>query len=371
MKRTLLPLLLLLLTACSDGSSLPTDDGRPAADAGDVSTRDAGPPGEDAGRQLGPDAGDARDLSTGPDLDAPDAAGDAGEPAGDLGPEDAGQTPDDGGQDPGPTEDAGGSLETCILRPAAAEGSCRHSFGGLYADRGCSGAWQCCAGAWQQGVASCGECSCTDLTGRAGCAPPDDAVEDCFEPFVGTTSPLPADVRALMTDSSWHEGCPVGLDELSLLQLSHWGFDGEVHVGEMVVATGHAEDLISVFRQIYEARFPLERMRLVDHYGASDDRSMADNNSSAFNCRPITGGGGWSQHSYGTAIDLNPVQNPYVSGGLVLPPEGAEYTDRGDVRRGMIVDPDPVTGAFRAIGWGWGGSWARPKDYQHFSANGL
>jgi hypothetical protein len=111
-------------------------------------------------------------------------------------------------------------------------------------------------------------------------------------------------------------------------------------------------------------------MELVDVYGGDDDRSMEANNTSAFNCRRVTGGTSFSQHSYGTAIDLNPLPNPYVRGDTVLPPAGRAYLDRTDVRQGMIVDPGPVVGAFAVIGWEWGGNFTALKDYQHFSENG-
>lgn len=194
--------------------------------------------------------------------------------------------------------------------------------------------------------------------------------EACVPEFDGTVMPLPADVRMRMTGVSWRSGCPVGLDALSYLELPHWGFDGAIHRGELVVATTVATGVLGVFRALYDARFPIEKIRLVDEYGADDDLSMADNNTSAFNCRRTTGGTSWSQHSYGTAIDINPVQNPYISsGGTVLPPAAEAYVDRSDVRRGMIVDPGPVVAAFDALGWGWGGRWTSLKDYQHFSEN--
>ena len=110
-------------------------------------------------------------------------------------------------------------------------------------------------------------------------------------------------------------------------------------------------------------------MEPVSLYGGSDDESMAANNTSAFNCRAVTGGSSWSQHSYGNAIDINPVQNPYVSGSLVLPPEGEAYTDRDPSVPGLIFEPGPLTGAFLRKGWGWGGNWISLKDYQHFSEN--
>ena len=202
-------------------------------------------------------------------------------------------------------------------------------------------------------------------------APPDAGPPDAGPPmFEGSSSPLPPDVRAQMTGVSWRDGCPVGLDELALLEMTHWGFDGEIHRGRMVVAAAVADDVLGAFAAMFDAGFPIEKIRLVDEYGADDDLSMEDNNTSAFNCRRVTGGTSYSQHSFGDAIDMNPVQNPYVRGSTVLPPAGSDYLDRSDVRQGMIVDPGAALDAFRAIGWEWGGEWSTLKDYQHFSANG-
>ena len=129
------------------------------------------------------------------------------------------------------------------------------------------------------------------------------------------------------------------------------------------------EATLGAFRLLFDEKFPIEKMRLVDEYEADDDRSMADNNTSAFNCRAITGGSSWSAHSYGTAIDLNPVQNPYLRNSTVLPPAGAAFRDRTDVRPGMAVEGSAPVRAFDALDWGWGGRWSSPKDYQHFSAD--
>lgn len=172
--------------------------------------------------------------------------------------------------------------------------------------------------------------------------------------------------------SSWRAGCPVPISRLRLLTLTHYGFDGKVHTGELVVHQDAVTDLTTVFRRLFNARFPVQRMRLVDVYGASDDRSMAANNTSAFNCRKATGSRTkWSQHSFGRAIDINPVQNPWVtSGGEVKPPAARAYLDRDDMQMGMIVRGDEVVSAFRAVGWGWGGNFRTVKDYQHFSATG-
>jgi poly-gamma-glutamate synthesis protein (capsule biosynthesis protein) len=122
---------------------------------------------------------------------------------------------------------------------------------------------------------------------------------------------------------------------------------------------------------MYEARYPIERIERVDAYDGDDNASMAANNTSAFNCRTVAGSSTLSQHAFGRAVDINPVQNPYVTGGGVFPPAGEDYVDRAPVRPGMIVRPGPTTSAFADVGWGWGGDFSGKKDYQHFSASGL
>lgn len=170
---------------------------------------------------------------------------------------------------------------------------------------------------------------------------------------------------------SWRPGCPVGLSGLRLVTLSHWNFAGAVRQGELVVHRAHAQRIVIVFRTLFERRFPIARMRLVDAYRADDDRSMAANNTSAFNCRFVSGTRRWSEHAYGRAIDVNPIQNPYVaSSGRVSPPAGARYADRSRGAPGMIHAGDRTVRAFAAIGWHWGGSWDGDKDYQHFSSTG-
>lgn len=174
-----------------------------------------------------------------------------------------------------------------------------------------------------------------------------------------------------MAGVSWHRGCPVGFNRLRLLTVSHWGFDGEVHRGRLVVHRDHARAMLGAMRKLYRLRFPIRRMRLVDAYGADDRRSMDADNTSAFNCRTVAGTNDWSEHAYGRAIDVNPVENPYVSGdGYVSPPAGAPYTDRSRRVPGLIHRRGPVVEAFADAGWEWGGNWSWPKDYQHFSATG-
>ncbi len=189
-------------------------------------------------------------------------------------------------------------------------------------------------------------------------------------PFEASTTEMDIDLAKRMT-RSWHSGCPVPLKDLAHIRASHWGFDGRVHAGELVVHRDHADDLVTVLRRLFEARFPIERMELVDAYGGDDRRSMAANNTSAFNCRTIADRPeAWSQHAFGRAIDINPVQNPFVlADGRVLPEEGKNYLERDPDVPGLIVAGDEVVEAFGAVGWTWGGEWAVP-DYQHFSAPG-
>lgn len=190
--------------------------------------------------------------------------------------------------------------------------------------------------------------------------------------FVGRAEPIDAELRQRMTGVSWHRGCPVGFAGLRLLTVSHWGFDGEAHHGRLVVNRDQAEEVVAAMRSLFRLRYPIRQMRLVDAYGADDHRSMAADNTSAFNCRFVAGSGGvWSQHAYGRALDLNPLENPYVTAsGYVSPPGGAPYIDRSQRAKGLIHRGGPVVRAFAASGWEWGGNWAWPKDYQHFSASG-
>lgn len=188
--------------------------------------------------------------------------------------------------------------------------------------------------------------------------------------FASSIQPINESIAARLTHS-WREGCPVGLDELRLLTLSHWNYAGTVSTGELVVRADYATGLVQVFEALYAARFPIERMELVDVYAGDDDRSMAANNTSAFNCREVAWKPGvWSNHALGTAIDINPLVNPYVSNTRVLPPEGAVFADRNVETLGGIYAGDAVTEAFGAIGWIWGGNWSSAKDWQHFSASG-
>jgi hypothetical protein len=211
-----------------------------------------------------------------------------------------------------------------------------------------------------------------DAAPLAGDAALSDTADAGAPTYAAVIEPIPTVIRDEMIGRSWHEelDCP-SLDELRLVRLSYWGFDGRAATGELIVAAAVAEDVAAAFGELFAARFPIAHIVRVDAYDGDDDASMADNNTSAFNCRAVTGGSALSQHSFGTAIDINPVQNPYQSGSLVLPPAAEAFVDRGDVRPGMIVRPGPVVDAFLRIGWHWGGDWSSPIDYQHVSQSGL
>jgi hypothetical protein len=190
-------------------------------------------------------------------------------------------------------------------------------------------------------------------------------------PFRSTTSSLTPALGARMTGVSWHRGCPVALRDLRLLTLSYRGFDGRSHTGRLVVNGSVAARVVAVFRKLYRADFPIRRMQLVDLYGGSDFRSIEADNSSAFNCRRATGSSSWSNHAYGLAIDINPIENPYVTaGGSVAHRASRPYLNRSRIRPGMAYPGGELVGAFRSAGWGWGGYWGGDRDYQHFSANG-
>jgi len=187
-------------------------------------------------------------------------------------------------------------------------------------------------------------------------------------PFHVVTKP----VTAAQLGRSWHPGCPVGPAELRTVRVSYVGFDGRAHAGSLVVNRRVTADVATVFRRLYAARFPIRRMTPVAAYGGSDTRSMAADNTSAFNCRYAVAPGAkrWSVHAYGEAIDVNTIENPYLEGGRVLPPAGRAYTNRTNARRGMAVAGGALVRAFASVGWLWGGRWPASPDWQHFSRTG-
>lgn len=214
-------------------------------------------------------------------------------------------------------------------------------------------------------------------TGPTSTAPAPAATPTTVAPAPPSSTAVPAFsgvvVRVTAADlaSSWRPGCPVAPADLRRLELSYWGFDDRHHTGALVVHAAEADNVIGIFLRLYERRFPIRRMEPIDVYGGSDDASIAADNTAGFNCRNAVASGPpqWSAHAYGRAIDVNPVENPYIFQGDVLPPAGRDFIDRANVRPGMAVRGGELVAAFAAAGWSWGGVWANP-DYQHFSAGG-
>jgi hypothetical protein len=157
----------------------------------------------------------------------------------------------------------------------------------------------------------------------------------------------------------WNKKCPVDINRLKLLNLSYYDFDGNHHNdGKMIILDSIAEKVVEVFKELYKQKFPIAKIKLINDYNGDDELSMADNNSSAFMCREVTGGGRISLHSYGVAIDINPIQNPYISiDDLVIkisPKEGVNYINRRNMRAGMV---EPMVDTLTNNGFSiWGGN---------------
>jgi hypothetical protein len=169
---------------------------------------------------------------------------------------------------------------------------------------------------------------------------------------------------------TWHHGCPQPLSGLSLIRMTYWGFDKRAHTGELIVNAAVTGKIIQVFSVLYRARYQIHQMVLPDVYQGRDPRSTNADNTSAFNCRLVDGTSDWSMHAYGLAVDINPCENVYIENGYIDPPRCKANANRSRHVPGLIHEGGLVTRAFDAIGWGWGGRWVTPKDYQHFSSNG-
>lgn len=185
-----------------------------------------------------------------------------------------------------------------------------------------------------------------------------------------TYSPLSENVTKRITGSSYKENDEIKIEDLVYVQITHWGFDDKEHIGDIIINKKLADEVVEIFIELYEAKFPIEKIKIIDEYDANDKLSMLDNNTSAFCYREMVGSKSkLSKHSYGIAIDINPVQNPYVKNNIVLPESSKTYLDRSNIRKGMIVEGDICHDAFKRRGWTWGGEWNSLKDYQHFELN--
>jgi hypothetical protein len=189
--------------------------------------------------------------------------------------------------------------------------------------------------------------------------------------FRGSVERISPALARAMTGVSWRPGCPVALSDLRVVTATHHGFDGRDHTGRLIVHRDVAPQVLGVLRRLYADGFPIRRMVPVDAYGGDDTRSVAADNTSAFNCRFVEGTTRYSEHAYGRAIDVNPIENPYVtSAGTTEHRASRPYLRRTPFRPGMAAEGHALVRAFDAIGWGWGGRWSGARDYQHFSASG-
>ena len=219
-------------------------------------------------------------------------------------------------------------------------------------------------------------CFLVSLTLLAGCqcrqgsepAAPEPAAEEPVpapEP-VFSAEPIPEDVEARMRGVSYPEGAQIKLSDLRYLRLSYVDFDGNEQVGELVCNKAIANDLVAIFRDLYEARYPIRSIRLIDDFGGDDESSMAADNTSCFNYRTKTGMRALSKHALGLAIDINPFENPYVRNARVRPAGAGAFADRSKDFPHKIDRSDRCYRLFRAHGFAWGGAWRSVQDYQHF-----
>jgi len=195
-----------------------------------------------------------------------------------------------------------------------------------------------------------------------------------FAQFNANISEITPDVKQRMLEGdSWRQGCPIDLEDLRYLQVNHWNFKGETVSGEIIVHEEVANDMVYIFEELYSNHYPIRQMQLVSNFNGNDWESIEADNTSAFNCRPVTGKKKkWSKHAYGKAIDINPLENPYVSKkGHISHKESLKYKkrkhkDNSYADQAVVLKNDPITKLFKSYGWKWGGDWNTIKDYQHF-----
>jgi hypothetical protein len=186
--------------------------------------------------------------------------------------------------------------------------------------------------------------------------------------FHGSVQTLPAPLRQeLRADHLWHPGCPVGLGQLRLLTVTFRGFDRAAHAGQLVVNAAAARPLLKVFGRLYQLRFPIREMDPL-HLSGDDTGGFQCRDASASPCPGTAPTHTWSEHAYGEAVDIDPIENPYTGCGVTRQRASIPYLNRSRIRPGMVTPA--VVAAFASIGWGWGGRWAGTQDYMHFSATG-
>ncbi|MBQ3710660.1 MAG: M15 family metallopeptidase [Bacteroidales bacterium] len=187
-----------------------------------------------------------------------------------------------------------------------------------------------------------------------------------YKSYLFISQPIPQEVQARMQGKSMPIGAKIGFDELRYLTVFHYDFDGNIQQGELVCNKAIASDLLYIFRALFIREYPICSIRLIDDFDADDEASMQANNTSCFNYRRVPGTKSLSKHAFGMAVDINPLQNPYIQGSKVHPRTAEEYVDRNRVFPHKIDENDYCTEVFESYGFRWGGRWSRSKDYQHF-----
>ena len=195
-----------------------------------------------------------------------------------------------------------------------------------------------------------------------------------FAAFESDISQITPQIKKRMVKgNSWKKGCPVPLKDLRYLRIKHINFNGEDQMGEIIVHKEVSVEVKEIFEALYDVGYPIKKMRLVSDYKGSDWQSIESDNTSAFNCRSATGSKKWSKHSYGKAIDINPIENPYISRkGYISHKASASYRKRIHQKssyadKAVLLKNDKAVHIFKKYGWKWGGDWSGVKDYQHFS----
>jgi hypothetical protein len=190
-----------------------------------------------------------------------------------------------------------------------------------------------------------------------------------FPVFNANITPITPNIKNRMIKGhSWRRGCPVSLIELRYIEIKYHDFNGVDRVGELIVHRDIANDVVWIMEELYNINYPIKQMRLISDFNGNDWKSIEADNTSAFNCRRATGSKKWSKHAYGMAIDINPIENPYISRrGRISHKKSLKYRRRVDSNRAVLLKDSQATIIFKSYGFGWGGDWRYTKDYQHFS----
>ena len=209
--------------------------------------------------------------------------------------------------------------------------------------------------------------ACLDRVPSCQCWMGTELKEECGPQYIYEILELPHLMSESMRQHTWTEECPTSLEDLRLLRMLHWTETGSVQWGEVVLTKRVVTEAAAIFQDLYLQRFPIHSLKPAVEYRGSDENSMADNNSSSFNCRKVKGSSRWSEHSFGEAIDINPLWNPWVKGDRIYPKNAGQFVSRATKIPGMINEGDLIVEIFEQHGWRWGSQKPGVKDYQHFS----